>query len=288
MYLAERAEEVFPESGLAVAHCNFSLRGEESDGDEEFVREWCAGHRMKCHVIRFDTRKSAEEHGESIEMAARRLRYEWFAGLCRDEGYDAVAVAHNADDNAETMILNLLRGSGCRGLRGMSGRGSYGGCTILRPLLETSREEIRAWMEAHGKSWREDRSNGDTTYKRNKIRHMVMPVFRELNPAYLKTLRRDMKHIAQENDIAEAYFRSSVRTSLNEGVNVRELLRHEHWEWLLYRLCEPYRMSEETFDKMVALLRSDRTISGKVFESPTHLLEIRGKILMARARKFAE
>lgn len=288
MYLAERAGEIFPGAAFAVAHCNFSLRGEESDGDEEFVRGWCEAKGLPCMVRRFDTRQTASERGLSIEMAARDLRYGWFAELCRDFGYDAVAVAHNADDNAETMILNLVRGTGCRGLRGMSERSGSGGCTVLRPLLDTSREEIRQWMEREGKRWREDSTNSDTAYKRNRIRHEVMPAFRQMNPSYLKTLRRDMRHIAQEDDIAEDYFRSCVTSTLEEGVNLRELMRHKHWEWLLYRLCEPYNLSEETLGKLADLLRSGRTISSKVFQSPSHLLEIKGKMLTARERKFAE
>lgn len=287
MYLAERAEELFPKASLAVAHCNFSLRGEESDGDEAFVREWCSRHGMRCHTVRFDTRATAAGRGISIEMAARDLRYGWFRELCGEYGYEAVAVAHNADDNAETMLLNMLRGTGCRGLRGMAAHSINNGCTILRPMLDTSRAEIREWMEQGGKAWREDSTNTDTSYRRNKLRHVVMPVFREMNPSYLKTFRRNMKHIAQENDIAESYFRACVKSNLEEGVNVRELMGHEHWEWLLYRLCEPYNLSEETFDKLVALLRSGRTISGKVFQSPTHILEIKGKMLKVQSGKFA-
>ena len=128
MYLANRAPELFPGARFAVAHCNFTLRGAESDGDEAFVRDWCAAHALDCFVQRFDTAAYATEHGVSIEMAARELRYAWFARLCREKGFDAVAVAHNADDNAETMLLNLLRGTGTRGLRGM---GEHDG--IVRP-----------------------------------------------------------------------------------------------------------------------------------------------------------
>ena len=122
MYLANRAPELFPGARFAVAHCNFTLRGAESDGDEQFVRDWCAAHGLDCFVRCFETAAYAAEHGVSIEMAARELRYAWFAELCRAEGFAAVAVAHNADDNAETMLLNLLRGTGTRGLRGMGDR----------------------------------------------------------------------------------------------------------------------------------------------------------------------
>ena len=132
MYMAHRAPELFPgASCFAVAHCNFRLRGQESDGDEAFVREFCAQVGYTCHVRAFDTSLYASERGISIEMAARELRYSWFDELQKEWGYDATAVAHNANDNAETLILNLLRGTGVRGAKGMekvSGR-------ILRPLL---------------------------------------------------------------------------------------------------------------------------------------------------------
>jgi len=121
MYLANRAPELFPGARFAVAHCNFSLRGEESDGDEAFVREWCSANGVKCYVKRFDTAGYASSNHVSIEMAARELRYAWFAELCQAHGFDVLCTAHNANDNAETLILNLLRGTGSRGLRGIPG-----------------------------------------------------------------------------------------------------------------------------------------------------------------------
>ena len=287
MYMAEKYSRTARPSDLAVAHCNFCLRGEESDGDEESVRSWCTGHGVRLFVRRFDTTGYASEHGISIEMAARDLRYAWFAQLCREEGFDAVAVAHNANDNAETLMLNLLRGTGGRGLRGMRAEGVVPGAPdvkLLRPLLETSREEIVRFMTGEGLSWREDRTNADSLYKRNKIRNDVFPLFKEINPSFLRTFSREMKHFSQENDIAERYFSSCALPSLEEGVNVRELMKLDSWEWLLYRLCEPYGLSEETFDKLTELLSSGRTISSKAFQAPSWVLHIKGKILRAERR----
>ena len=119
MYMLHRAPELFPGASFAVAHCNFSLRGEESDGDEAFVRDACAALGVECFVKRFDTPGHAAANGVSVEMAARELRYAWFAELCSAHGFDTLATAHNANDNAETLFLNLLRGSGTKGLRGM-------------------------------------------------------------------------------------------------------------------------------------------------------------------------
>lgn len=287
MYMAERYSRTAKPSDLAVAHCNFRLRGEESDGDEAFVRAWCARKGIEMYSAAFDTAACASDSGISIEMAARELRYAWFAELCREHGFDAVAVAHNANDNAETMMLNLLRGTGGKGIQGMKEEGLVPGAAdvkLLRPLLRVSREEIHRFMTSEGLKWREDHTNAENIYKRNKIRNEIFPLFAQINPAFLKALGRDMAHLGQEHEIAERYFRSCALPSLEAGLNLKSLMTLDSWEWLLFRLCEPYNLSEETFDKLVALLKSGRTISSKTFESPTHLLYIKGKELYAAPR----
>ena len=197
-------EKVRQEGGpFAVAHCNFGLRGAESDADEAFVREQAARHGIPCHVKQFDTEAFASAEGISIEMAARRLRYHWFGELCREHGYTAVAVAHNANDNAETLILNLLRGTGLKGITGMKAAGyipdpDFGDIPLLRPLLEMTREEIVVFAREHGLNWREDSTNAQTDYKRNKIRNLVFPVFATINPSFVQTLNRDMERFAAE------------------------------------------------------------------------------------------
>lgn len=291
MYLANRRSELFPGAEFAAAHCNFGLRGDESDGDEEFVRGWCMQNGTECFTTRFDTASYASSRGISIEMAARELRYRWFAGLCKEKGYDAVAVAHNANDNAETLMLNLLRGSGTRGLRGMAEKTVIEGATVLRPMLETSREEILKWMKAGAKEWREDRTNSGNEYKRNKIRNVVFPVFKEINPSFLRTLGRDMEHFAKTDDIAEDYYMSllpSIRRESADGgypvFDLKAIMARKHWEYLLWRVLEPYHLSEETFAKLTALLSSGRTISGKKFESPTHVISIKRKLIIIEDR----
>ena len=188
---------------FAVAHCNFGLRGAESDADEAFVRDWCAGYGIHCHVRRFATTVMAKEQGISIEMCARKVRYHWFGQLCRQFGYDAVAVAHNANDNAETLLLNLLRGTGVKGILGMKASGflpdpAFGDIPLLRPLLSMTRDDIIAFAGEHGISFREDSSNSQSEFKRNKIRNKVFPVFREINPRFVETLNRDMERFAEE------------------------------------------------------------------------------------------
>ncbi len=262
MYMANRAPELFSGARLAVAHCNFSLRGEESDGDSSFVQEWCRSRGMECFVKRFDTAGYARQKSLSIEMAARELRYTWFAELCREQGFDAVAVAHNADDNAETLMLNLLRGTGLRGIRGMGGRPG-----VIRPLLGTERAEIRRWMEAHGCLWREDRTNAESEYKRNKLRNGVFPLFREINPSFIRTLNEDMARFAQADDIVEDYCtRAREGVLLADGsISLAALKDLQHWEYVLWRLLEGSGIGRWEFSSLCDSIRSGRQLGGRRF-----------------------
>ena len=217
---------------FAVAHCNFSLRGEESDGDEAFVREWAGKHNVTCHVKRFETITYTSERGISVEMAARELRYGWFGQLCREYGYEAVAVAHNANDNAETLILNLLRGTGLKGIQGMREDGfiplpEYSDIPLRRPLLKMTREEIRSFMEEGKLSWREDATNAENDYKRNKIRNLVFPVFKEINPSFIRTLNRDMERISRELEAPEEAPETTDKESL--GLSGEYHVSLEEW-----------------------------------------------------------
>ena len=262
MYMAERAPELFPGAVFAVAHCNFGLRGSESDGDELFVREWCRDTGTECFVRRFDTAGYSLTQGVSIEMAARELRYAWFRELCEEHGFEAVAVAHNADDNAETLILNLLRGTGIRGIRGMGGREG-----VLRPLLGTSRSDIRKRMSEHGRRWREDSTNSDSTYRRNLIRNEVFPLFSKINPSFIKTLNADMHRFAQADDIAEEYVRTAAeRAVLDDGsISVAALKDDPHREFVLWRLLEDSGISADEFSALIRTLEEDRQYAGRRF-----------------------
>ncbi|MCQ2141456.1 MAG: tRNA lysidine(34) synthetase TilS [Bacteroidales bacterium] len=274
MCMANLLTETYKGDSFAVAHCNFHLRGSESDGDAAFVKEWCEVHGMRCYSIDFDTEGYARQQRVSIEMAARELRYEWFAKLCESEGFDAVAVAHNANDNAETLVLNLLRGTGSRGIRGISAD-SQNGVRILRPLLGWTREDIHEWMTSHGYSWREDSTNACSEYKRNRIRNEVFPVFKTINPSFIHTFGENMKRFAQVDDIAEDYFRSAesqVRAGKHEYL-WEPLRALKHWKYVLYRLLEPYGFSEQTLEKLMELVESGRTLSGKSFESASFVLK---------------
>lgn len=281
---------------FAVAHCNFHLRGEDSDSDEALVAAWCGRNGVRFHKADFDTEQYASSHNVSIEMAARELRYDWFASLCRDNGYYGVAVAHNANDNAETLILNLLRGTGLRGVTGMQvetvvpvTRDELSGVRLLRPLLSFSRKQIEEYVAANSLEYHDDRTNAETVYKRNRIRHLVFPVFESLNPSFLTTFAREMNAFSEVQEIADDYF-LSVRDGVCEPAGKDELLRvnavrlcHlKHYKYVLYRLLEAYGFRDRLLEPVVRLLESGKTFSGKVFEAPGYELITAGECLIVR------
>ncbi len=269
MFMAERFLATDGAGAIAVAHCNFGLRGSESDGDEAFVRDWCARKGVEFISKRFDTSKYAVEKGISIEMAAREQRYAWFAELCRERGFSCVAVAHNSDDNAETLFLNLLRGTGGRGLRGMQARGTVPGApdvTLIRPLLSMTRKEIQDWMTAAGAGWREDSTNAGSLFKRNKIRNKVFPLLKEMNPSFVKTVTRSMGYFSQEDDIAEDYYQEHKEQVFSDGrIDVKALMGLKHWEYVLYRIAEPYGFNMQAIDAMARSLKEPGQFAGKIF-----------------------
>ena len=281
---------------FAVAHCNFHLRGEDSDSDEALVAAWCGRNGVRYHKADFDTEQYASSHSVSIEMAARELRYDWFASLCRDNGYYGVAVAHNANDNAETLILNLLRGTGLRGITGMQvetvvpvTRDELSGVRLLRPMLSFSRKQIEEYVAANSLEYHDDRTNAETVYKRNRIRHLVFPVFESLNPSFLTTFAREMNAFSEVQEIADDYF-ISERESVCEPAGKDELLRVnavrlcglKHYKYVLYRLLEAYGFRDRLLEPVVRLLESGKTFSGKIFEAPGYELITAGECLIVR------
>lgn len=266
---------------FAVAHCNFRLRGEESDADEALVDSWASAHGIRFHVKTFETGKYAVSHGISIEMAARDLRYGWFADLCREYGYKAVAVAHNANDNAETLVLNMLRGSGLKGLCGMSAVSVLPlspDIPLIRPLLGCTRKQIEGYAFANRVTYRDDHTNALSEYKRNRIRNEVFPIFGTVNPSFVRTLNREMGYFSDAEEIVSDWcFReaaSLVSTCRDSSVRVdlSALMQRKHWKYLLYHILEPYGFNSSTLASLEDLLVSDRTVSGKIFDSPTHRL----------------
>ena len=281
MCLLDLFSKTLPSEDFAVAHCNFSLRGEESDGDQALVEARAAELGVRLFVKRFDTDAYARENGISIEMAARELRYHWFGQLCREHGFSYLAVAHNANDNAETLVLNLLRGTGLNGLHGMSECSA----NIFRPLLEYTRKQIEGYVLAHRVPYRHDSSNFSSDYKRNKIRNEVFPVFEKINPSFVRTLNREIGYFSEAGSIVEDWCRSQLPNVLQGDccragrggaeplkISTEALLATSHWRYLLYYILEPYGFNSQTLASVESLLTSGRTISGKRFESPTHTL----------------
>ena len=175
----------------AVAHCNFQLRGSESDEDEVLVAAEAARLGIECFNRRFDTTGEMERTGDSMEIAARRLRYDWFYELCNDHGFTVIAVAHHIDDSIETFFINLLRGTGLKGLTGI--RNQMG--RIARPLMFATRKEITEFAVTEGIPYREDSSNRSTKYLRNKIRLGLVPMIREINPKFTNLMRTNIDHL---------------------------------------------------------------------------------------------
>ena len=181
---------------ITIAHCNFQLRGKESDDDEQFVREYADKVGVKLFVRQFDTLEYVETQKVSVEMAARELRYAWFNDMINASG-QLLALAHHADDQIETFFINLMRGSGIKGLKAMQPcNGLY-----IRPLLWASREEIKQFAIENGIQWREDSTNNDTVYLRNKIRHDLMPVFDSIKPEAREKILESVNHLASENQL---------------------------------------------------------------------------------------
>ena len=262
---------------VVIAHCNFHLRGEDSDLDAEFVKGLANKYQAPYCQINFDTEREAKERGVSIEMAARDLRYEWFERMAEEWQCERIAVAHNANDAVETFFLNLTRGSGLQGLSGMAElRGK-----IVRPLLNVSRKQIMDYIAEYELQYRIDATNLETIYTRNKIRHNVIPQLEEINPSFLDTMADNMRFIASaqsivENYAAEAY--KSVVTIENERIvfDLKKLEEYQGVDTLLFIWLSKYGFSS---DVVMQLYRSLDDISGKQFYSATHRIVIgRGEL----------
>jgi tRNA(Ile)-lysidine synthase len=304
MCLADLWVRAFGAESCAMAHCNFNLRGEDSCADEALVTRWAQEHGVLLHKTSFDTVGYASENGVSIEMAARELRYRWFGELCGLQGYKAVVVAHHADDNAETLVLNMVRGSGLKGFSGMKPiTTSAYGTIIVRPLLTFTRKQIEGHAFAWKVPFREDKTNASVEYRRNSIRHEVFPLFERMNPSYVRTLNREMTYLNDASTIVECWCREHAAKVLrhpakvlchpgrSEGsvsLDVPSLLAIPQWRYLLYYITEPYGFNSATLESLEALLTSDRTASGKRFEADEYILLVERDMLVINRKSEAQ
>lgn len=184
---------------IAVLHCNFQLRGLESFGDQNFIQDYCDQNNIPLFVTQFDTEAFAKDYKLSTQVAARELRYSWFYELLEEKNFDYIATAHHADDNLETFIINLTRGTGLDGLTGIPEENDK----IIRPLLPFSREEILKYAEENKIEWREDSSNASNKYLRNKIRHDLVPILKEINPNFLNAFQKTQSYLQESKEMVE-------------------------------------------------------------------------------------
>jgi tRNA(Ile)-lysidine synthase len=263
---------------FALAHCNFNLRGKESDADEDFVLQLAEDLNLEVFIESFDTENYAKEQQLSIQMAARELRYTWFNELMEQLKFDYLLTAHHADDNLETFLINLSRGTGLEGLTGIP---EING-TIVRPLLTFSRNELEVYAIENKISWREDSSNITTKYLRNKIRHDVIPALKVANPQVLQNFNKTLTFLQDSNEIIEDRIVEIQKkvVSVEEDMirmNIKKIQKLSNSKAYLYQLLKDFNFTE--WDDVTALLTAQ---SGKQVFSETHrLLKDRDTLILS-------
>ncbi|HEV7349955.1 tRNA lysidine(34) synthetase TilS [Telluribacter sp.] len=256
--------------GAGVAHCNFGLRGEESEGDAVFVKRLAASYGFSFYTQRFDTNTLVQQKGISTQMAARELRYRWFEEIRRAEGYDYIATAHHGNDALETVLLNLVRGTGLAGLKGIAFQTGF----LIRPFLFATRETIDHYARENNLIWREDSSNQSTYYRRNLIRHRVVPILKEINPSLETTFQLTAERLRAAEVLLTAHLNEWQTTAVRtEGttlrVSIAALRQTNEPVFRLAEVLQPYGFSypqvRQIFDSLGGQV-------GKLFHSATHTL----------------
>ena len=261
-------------------HCNFHLRGDESVRDERFAEDMACRLHVPFHKIVFDTTAYAAEHHLSIEMAARELRYSWFEEMRQRWEAQAIAVAHHRDDSVETVLMNLVRGTGVRGLGGIRPKNGY----VVRPLLTVSRSEILDWLEKQQLPYVTDSTNLSDAYTRNFIRLRVLPLLEELNPSVRSAIARTADHLAETETIYLHVVEKARRELMEAGsrIPIIRLLRYPSPATILYELLKPYGFSRQVADDVFRSLEKE---SGKMFYSSDYCLLKDREYLLLEPRK---
>lgn len=253
-----------------VAHCNFNLRDEESDRDEMHVRNMCASYGVPVFVKSFATQEYADKHSLSIEMAARDLRYSWFHSLRKEYSCDYIVVAHHMGDVAETIFINMLRGTGLRGLSGISEKAGR----VIRPFLTWGRDDILYYLKSKDISYCNDSTNDTTDYTRNKIRHNIIPRFQEINPSFLKTMLENSQRMAEAEilylaKIQEIRLQICSFSKDEMSIDIVALKDCLAPSTVLFEILKDYNFSGKIIKDV---MRSLGGLSGKYFISDTHKL----------------
>ncbi|MBQ5648006.1 MAG: tRNA lysidine(34) synthetase TilS [Alistipes sp.] len=266
---------------VGVAHCNFHLRGEESDGDTEMVTAECEKLGVHCHTNHFDTEAEMARTGDSMEMAARRLRYGWFNELCKAEGYSTIAVAHHTNDSIETFFINLLRGTGLRGLTGINRQ--YG--KVVRPLLYASRKDILEYAKQNHIQYREDSSNLSTKYLRNKIRLGLLPMLNEINPRFTSLMRGNIYRLDNAQRFIDAAIDRIRETALHsengiDTINVAAIDEMYPRDFVIYELLNScYGFKGDVVEELNKALK--RGVTDRRFYSRDYVAYLdRGNIMI--------
>lgn len=257
---------------FGIATVNFNLREGDCDLDQELVRGWAEERGIPFHTIGFDTKDYAHKHAISTQMAARDLRYSWFYQLLEEHRYDYIAVAHNMNDSAETLFLNLLRGTGIRGLAGIRGKNGQ----IIRPLINISREDIALYVNVEGVPYRDDKTNFESHYSRNRVRNVVFPEFKKINPSFLETVCRSTTYFSQAEDILDDLYETkrgelSVERDGVLIIDVERLKGEKHMDYWLYRILSERGFNVSQVDDVVDVMSGQ---SGKIFRSANFELTV--------------
>ena len=267
---------------VGVAHCNFSLRGRESDEDEILVQEHARRYGIECHNRRFDTLGEMELTGESMEMAARRLRYTWFHELCEEHGYTVIAVAHHIDDSIETFFINLMRGTGLRGLTGIHQQVGR----VVRPLMFASRKEILEYALHKHIHYREDSSNKSTKYLRNKIRLGLTPRIREISPRFPFIMSHNIERLMAAQRFIDEAINNIYTDAVSEQdgiitIDISRIKDSESRDFVIYEiLSSRFGFKGDVVDGLCKALQNDTT--GRRFYSRTHVAYAdRGNIVIS-------
>lgn len=255
---------------FSVAHCNFKLRDEDSDKDEAFVKEFCQTNHIPFYAQTFDTESYSKSRSLSIQMAARELRYNFFNELMKTHTFEYLLTAHHLNDNIETFFINLIRGTGINGLKGIESKNA----NLVRPLLEFSKEEILTYATNQHIAFREDRSNSEDKYLRNFIRLNIFPKFKELNPSFEDTIKKELELFEQYDHILSKHFDEETKQileKLEDGarINIEKLLSKDSPELLLYEALKDYGFHSKSITQ---ILNATKNISGKKFSSDSYEL----------------